>query len=389
MISRRKFLGGATAAAAATGISLAGGRALAGSSNGSARAAASLPLKVVNNTGQFDDASIFLYILGEVDGKRVHVTPEGEAKPVEMGDNGGDGFTDYAISLSDAGNLQLPYMDGGRIYTGLGDKLKFKAVEDGNGNAALAYPAGWVESDPNWGVLHDCAEFTFKDSGMYCNTTAVDMFSVPLSITLKGQKEQTTGKLKSGGRAQAFEKLAGGPFGDLIVEDKRIIAPSHGIDSGRFPADYLDAYIDEVWSVYSSKDLVVTTNQGEFKGRVSGNTLGFTGPGEVTIEKPSTRDVLFCDGALAAPNDAMGGPVAAIVGAALNRTSLAALASQPTDDPSGFYQGDTVHEYVKVMHEIADDGKAYGFAFDDVAGFAAYIEDGAPTEITLSLDPLK
>ncbi|AXK37700.1 glycosyl hydrolase [Streptomyces armeniacus] len=362
---------------------------MGGSNSGSGSAAATLPLKVVNNSGAFDDASIFLYILGEVDGQRVRLTPEGEAKPVEIGDNGEDGFTDYAIPLSDAGSLQLPYMDGGRIYTGLGDKLKFKAVEDGNGKAALAYPAGWVESDPNFPVLHDCAEFTFKDSGMYCNTTAVDMFSVPLSITLKGQKEQTAGKLKAGGRGKAFEALAGGAFGDLIVEDKRIIAPSHGIDQGKFPSDYLDAYIDEVWSVYSSKDLTVTTNQGEFKGRVSGNTLGFTGPGEVTIEKPSTRDVLFCDGALAAPNDQLGGPVAAIIGAALNRTTLAALANQPTDDPSQFYQGDAVHEYVKVMHEINEDGKAYGFAFDDVAGFAAYIEDGAPTEFTLTLDPME
>lgn len=387
MISRRKFLGGSvlTAAAVGGGFTLAG-QAMGGSSG---RNAASLPLKIVNNNGQFDDKSVFLYIVGEVDKKRVRVTPEGEAKPVEIGDNGGDGFTDYAIPLEGNTELTLPNMDGGRIYTSFGEKLKFKAVEDGNGNASLAYPAGWVKDDPNFGILHDTAEFTLKDDGMYCNTTAVDMFSVPLSLTLKGQEEQTTGKLKAGGRAKAFEALAGGAFADLIDGDRRIIAPSHGIDQGLFPEDYLNAYIDEVWEVYSSKDLIVTTNQGKFTGRVSGDTLGFTGPGEVTIEKPSTRDVLFCDGALAAPNDAMGGPVAAIVGAALNRTTLAALAEQPTDDPSKFYQGDTVHEYVKTMHDVAEDGKAYGFAFDDVASFASYIQDGAPTEVTLTLDPME
>ncbi len=39
------------------------------------------------------------------------------------------------------------------------------------------------------------------------------------------------------------------------------------------------------------------------------------------------------------------------------------------------------------MHAATQDGKAYGFAFDDVAGFASYIEDGAPKEITLTLTP--
>jgi hypothetical protein len=32
-----------------------------------------------------------------------------------------------------------------------------------------------------------------------------------------------------------------------------------------------------------------------------------------------------------------------------------------------------------------EDGKAYGFAFDDVADFASYIQDTAPTGITLTL----
>lgn len=36
--------------------------------------------------------------------------------------------------------------------------------------------------------------------------------------------------------------------------------------------------------------------------------------------------------------------------------------------------------------EVSADGRAYGFAFDDVAGFASYIEDGAPSGFTLTLD---
>ncbi|GAA2068345.1 glycoside hydrolase family 64 protein [Streptomyces albiaxialis] len=387
MISRRKLLGGATAAAAVTGAGVVGSRSMDGFAPSGA-AAATMPLKVVNNSGEFRNESVFLYVLGEVGGQRTWVTAGGEAKTVGLGDNIAEGFTDYAIPLSEAGNLRLPHMAGGRIYVSLGGKLKFKAVQDGNGKASLAYPAGWVEGDPNYPVLHDCAEFTFTEAGFFCNTTAVDMFSVPLSISLKGQKQQTTGRLKPGGRRKAFEALADGPFNGLIVEDRRIIAPGHGLDAGKFPGNYLDAYIDEVWNVYTGKDLTVTTGQGEFKGRVNGTALTLTGPGTVTIEKPTTRDVLFCDGALAAPNDQLGGPVAAVIGAALNRTTLAAEDRQPVMDPARFYQGNTVHKYVKAMHEITEDGKAYGFAFDDVAGHASYIEDNAPTELTLTLDPM-
>jgi hypothetical protein len=383
VISRRKALGLAAGAAAGVGAALAVGSARA------AQSAAGLPLTVSNKTGEYANSSIWLYIVGN-DGKRqVRVTPEGELKPVALSDNGSDGFTDYAIPLAGSGDttLTLPFLSG-RIYTALGKKLKFKAVEDGNGNAALAYPAGWVTSDPNYEILHDCAEFTYNDRGMFCNTTMVDMFSVPMAIHLTGAKDQTTGTLRDGARAKIFSDIAGqDAFSRLIVDDRRVIAPGHGIAAGRFSKDYLASYIDEVWRTYESKDLIVTTNAGKFTGRVSGGKLSFTGPGSVSFDKPSTRDVLFCDGTLAAPNDEITGPVAAILGAALNRGTLHDQAAQPTTDPARFYRPKLTNHYAKTMHAHSEDGRAYGFAFDDVAGFASYIEDGAPKRLTLTLTP--
>jgi hypothetical protein len=389
VISRRSLIRGAAATAlAAPAAGLLVPQA-SGVTRRRAGRAAALPLKIVNNSGEFDNGSIHVYIVGNDGTNQVRVTPEGELKPVSVSDNGDDGFTDYAIPLAGSGEttIQLPEMSG-RIYFALGDKLKFKAVEGGDGKAALAYPAAWVESDPNFGVLHDCAEFTYKNGAMYCNTTMVDMFSVPLSIQLKGDKDQTTGTLKDGARDKVFQDVKNAEaFSKLVIDDKRVIAPGHGMGSGLFAEDYFDAYIDEVWSTYSGKDLIVTTNAGKFTGRVSGDKLSFTGPGEVSFNKPSTKDVLFCDGELAAPNDGVTGPVAAILGAAFNRTTLASIAEQPTTDPAQFYQGDAPHHYVKAMHEATVDGKAYGFAFDDVAGFASYIEDGGASEITLTLTP--
>ncbi|MET7386909.1 beta-1,3-glucanase family protein [Streptomyces sp. NPDC005529] len=388
-LTRRKMLfalGGAAVAVPA--IAVAGPYALAGPTDASTKAAAgSLPLTVVNNSGFFGNASVHIYVVGNQDGQQVRVTQDGTLAPISLADNGADGFTDYALTLSGSGETQLslPYMSG-RIYVSLGDKLKFKAVADGNGNAALQYPAGWVTSDPNYAVLHDCAEFTYNSSGMFCNTTMVDMFSVPMSIRLNGDKEQTTGTVRDGGRAAAFAAVKGiEDFAPLVVDDVRVIAPGHGLDAGLFAKDYFAPYIDEVWSTYTGKDLTVTTNAGEFTGRVRADKFTFDGPAAVSFDKPSTRDVLFCDGNLAAPNDGTTGPVAAVLGAGFNRSTLLSNPAQPTTSAADFYRTDLTNHYAKAVHAATEDGKAYGFAFDDVADFASYIQDTAPTAIRLTL----
>ncbi|KUO02964.1 beta-1,3-glucanase family protein [Streptomyces caeruleatus] len=356
-----------------------------------AAAAAALPLTIVNDSGSFGNANVHVYIVGNQDGRQVRVTPDGTLAPIALSDNGPDGFTDYAISLAGSGEtrLSLPQMSG-RIYVSLGEKLRFKAVTDGNGNAALQYPAGWVTSDPNYPVLHDCAEFTYNAAGMFCNTTMVDMFSVPLSIRLTGAKDQTAGRLRAGGRAAAFAAVRQvAEFARLVVDDTRVIAPGHGLDAGLFAKDYFAPYIDEVWSTYTGRDLSVTTNAGTFTGRVRGERFTFDGPAQVSFAKPSTRDVLFCDGNLAAPNDGTTGPVAAILGAGFNRSTLIGHPAQPTTDAATFYRTGLTNHYAKAMHAATEDGKAYGFAFDDVADFASYIQDTAPTGIRLTLTPFE
>jgi hypothetical protein len=39
------------------------------------------------------------------------------------------------------------------------------------------------------------------------------------------------------------------------------------------------------------------------------------------------------------------------------------------------------------MHAASVDGKAYGFAFDDILDFAAFILDNKPTSLTVTLTP--
>lgn len=173
----------------------------------------------------------------------------------------------------------------------------------------------------------------------------------------------------------------------VVGGDLRVIAPGHGLDAGLFPSDYFAPYIDQVWNTYASRDLQVTTDRGTFTGRVNEGKLTFTGPASISFDKPSTRDVLFCDGTLAAPNDGTTGPVAAVLGAAFNRTTLLDSAVQPVASASAFYLAQTTNHYAKAMHAATVDGKAYGFAFDDVSNYASYIQDNAPTGITLTLTP--
>lgn len=394
MVSRRAFLG-TTAAAALGVVTLGRGVRLPEATAATIRPAASgLALTISNKTGKYGNGAITAYVLG-IDpstNKQGHVGADGTFTPCSLSDNGSDGYTNYGIALNGSGDttIGLPKMSG-RIYFAINDKLKIKVVTDGNGNPAMQYPAGWVENDPNYNIMHDWIEFTLNDSGMHCNTTMVDMFSVPLSITLNGTKNQTTGTLVDGGRDQIFSAIAGqSDFSKLVVGDKlRVIAPSHGIDAGVFSAGYYDSYIDAVWSKYEGTGLTVKTDSATYTGKVSGGSMTFTGGSKTPapIAKPSTADVLNCNGALAAPNDGVTGPVAAILGAGFNRSTLLDSTTQPTTDPSAFYKNATTNHYAAAMHAATKDGKAYGFPFDDVASFASYIEDGSPSSMTITLTP--
>jgi hypothetical protein len=361
--------------------------------SGTANAATVLPITVVNNTGLYANNAIWMYVVGTnpATGQQCYVRSDGTMVPASLSLNGSDGYADLSIPLNSSGNtvLNLPNMSG-RIYFSITNKLKFKVVTDGNGNAALQYPAAWVTTDPSYSVLHDCMEFTFATSGMYCNTTEVDMFSVPFSVHLTGASDQTTGTLVSGGRDAIFNSIAALPdFAPLIsANGLRVLAPGHGIEAGLFSSTYFDPYISQVWSTYAGRDLDVQINSTTYTGRVSGSQLVFNG-GVAPFNKPTTLDVFYCNGALSAPNDGLTGPVAAQLGAAYNRSTLRDYPNQPVTDPSLYYQQTISNHYSRVIHQNMVDGKAYGFPFDDVCSFASYIQDSAPNAMTLTLTPFK
>ncbi|TPW76801.1 beta-1,3-glucanase family protein [Schumannella sp. 10F1B-5-1] len=392
-LSRRGFFGATAVGALGVvgGLGLAGGSTLLTPTR--ARAAGNLPITIVNNSGAYDNANVYIHVVGTLitTGQQGHVDQSGTFIPASLGDNNQpDGSAVYGFPLSDWGTVSLPEPISGRIYISLGARLPFKVVGTDAG-PGIAHPAGWVDSDPSFGILYDSFEFTHQNGAMYCNSTQVDMFSVPIGIHLQGVNDQRVGFIKSGARGAFFDKLRNTEgFSNLVVDDRRVIAPSHGIGAGRFSATYFDGYIGESWDRYSSAEMSVNTGTAQYQLRRDGDALVAyqSGAERVRFDRPSTADVLFCNGNLAAPNDGLRGPIAAILGAALNRSTMRDYTNQPTTDAAQFYQNSVTNHYAAATHDAHSDGRAYGFAFDDVSAFASYIEDGAATSVELTIEPL-
>ncbi|MEV0395758.1 beta-1,3-glucanase family protein [Polymorphospora rubra] len=382
------------AAAASTAV------ALGGAAPASALPPDHLPLHVTNNSGRGEQ--IHLYVLGVnlATGRLGYVDAGGTFTAWSGGTLPPSPAPDVAISGPAGGattTLQIPRGLSGRVYMSFGEKLKFFLSPDG-----LVQPAPWASGDPNHGILFDWSEFTYNDDGLWLNSSQVDMFSVPHSVGVTGADggSSTAGELVAGGRDGIFDALAGQPgdWGRLIHTRAdgtrlRVLSPHKGIDTAVFGDTYLDGYIAQAWDTYRDTTLTVVPFQHEpdtrFHGRTDGaGVLRFTdgsGAEVASFQRPTTKDVFGCDGRLHAPNDHVVGPIARTLCAALHRSTLGFAHTQPTYDPAGFYTRDVTDHYSRVVHEHMVDGRAYGFAFDDVGGFESLVHNGSPVSARIDL----
>jgi len=402
---RLPWLAGALAAAlGASVVAVVGGQQQASA------AAVQLPLTVVNRSGRADATYVYVIARNGLTGQQGYVdasgtwraygfpasVPSGQPNPpapdVAIPGPGSGGSS--AISLP-------PDLSGGRIYLSMGSKLSFFLTPNG-----LVEPAPWVGTDPNHDVLYDWAEFARVGSRIFVNTTTVDMFSVPLAVTVTSGNggSHTEGALNGAGRTgviDAFRGL-GGDWSKLVrtrASDGlavRVLAPGHAIADGTFDRTLLDRYVDDVWSYYAAHPLTVTMDLGTFRGTVSGSSFTFRDAAGAVIgalSKPTTSDVLGCSGGTqpqGQPNETAILAVGARVCAGLNRATLSTASrpgsdTQPTTDPAQFYGQAASNLYSKVMHDHAVSGHAYGFAYDDVANFAPTIDEADPTSMTLTI----
>ncbi|MEU8227720.1 glycoside hydrolase family 64 protein [Kribbella sp. NPDC048915] len=392
---RTRVLGVVTAALAVAGV-------LTATPDRSADAAvpATIPLTITNNSGRGDP--VYIYNLGTnlATGQQgwadtsgtFHAWPAGGNPPIPAPDASIQGPAN-GQSLT----IQMPKFSG-RVYFSYGQKLVFKLTTGG-----LVQPAVQNPSDPNRNILFHWSEYTLNDAGLWINSTQVDMVSAPYAVSVTGADgvTKTTGHLKPGGYNAVYNGLRNAPggWGGLIQTAPdgsvlRALAPLFGVETGGLPANAMDDYINRVWSKYSNETLTVTpfADQPNTKyfGRVSGGVMNFTnssGAVVTSFQKPDSASVFGCFKLLDAPNDQVRGPISRTLCAGYNRSTLLTNSNQPDPNNANFYQDAVTNHYSKIIHSQMADGRAYGFAFDDVGNHEALVHDGNPQRAGLILDP--
>lgn len=160
------------------------------------------------------------------------------------------------------------------------------------------------------------------------------------------------------------------------------LAPWLGIESGRFSPTYFDSYTA---NTCRTTTLTVVPYRDQPSVRFAGRNdasgvVHFTNPAGArvaSIERPPTRDVFGCDGRLRAPGSDLGA-IARSLCAALHRSAPGYLDTQPTYNPAEFYTRTITDHYSRKITAQMVDGKACGFAFDDVGNFESLVHDPDP-----------
>lgn len=392
---RRRLLAAAGASA------LLGSLFTVGSPSAAAAVPDTIPLTITNNSGRGD--AVYLYNLGTdlatgrqgwADANGVfHPWPAGSVPPVPAPDASIPG-----PAAGQSKTIRIPKFSG-RIYFSYGRKLDFRLATGG-----LVQPAVQNPSDPNRDTLFNWSEYTLDGSGLWINSTQVDMFSAPYTVGVRrgNGSVATTGRLKPGGYTAVLDGLRAqsGGWGNLIQTRSdgtvlRALSPLYGLETGALPAAPMEDYINRVWQKYTSTTLTVTpfADRPDVKyfGRVSGGVMHFTntsGAVVTSFQKPDANSVYGCHRLLDAPNDQVRGPISRTLCAGFQRTTLLDNPAQPDASPARFYQATPVNHYGRLIHQNMADGKAYAFAFDDVGNHEALVQDGNPQEGFLSLEPL-
>ncbi|MFB0614481.1 glycoside hydrolase family 64 protein [Streptomyces sp. AGS-58] len=360
-----------------------------------------IPLKITNNSGRSDQ--VYVYDLGTQlsSGRQGWADANGTFHAWPAGGNPPIPAPDAAIPGPAAGQsttIRVPKFSG-RIYFSYGQKLDFRLTTGG-----LVQPAVQNPSDPNRNILFNWSEYTLNDSGLWLNSTQVDMFSAPYAVGVQRADGgvSSTGHLKSGGWTGFFDALRGQPGGwaNLIQTRSdgtvlRALSPLYGVETGALPANVMDDYVNRVWQKYATSTLTVTpfANDPDTKyyGRVSGGVMNFTnsaGAVVTSFQKPDASSIFGCHKLLDAPNDNVRGPISRTLCAGFNRSTLLVNSNQPDTTTANFYQDAVTNHYARKIHAQMADGKAYAFAFDDVGNQESLVHDGSPQQAYLTLDPL-
>ena len=278
-----------------------------------------------------------------------------------------------------------------------------------------AQPSISNDGDANFYTVFDFFEpAVTSDDAVHADTTNVDMVAMSMLYELKNGDSSLGIKgfnRSVGALRQAF---LGDPVFSALVTPTRIVCPGQAGDLNpplAFPADYFDKYRDYCWQHWTDNPLTFEYPLGTtWTGGVTGEVLTLAGPQTVTISRPPSKDIFLCNGVFDGSNE-VDKAIKNQVVSALNRTvfhldpyptgSKTEYPWQSYKPPTGygappnnkmFYQQNGLtaanyktNVYSKLLHQLSYDGTIYGFAYDDNAKQASYI-DGVATDIILTIN---
>jgi hypothetical protein len=386
-----------------------------------------IPLNITNNV--ISTPPLFVYIVGilpknsisyrqgqwlyvtDIQGN-VSITPSIPATaPISLGVNVGSGVS---------APMMLPKLDAMRIYFSFGNGLLVQT--NSQQGAPPSAPCGWcgtgnTENANNFNTIYDWAELAWTDDGsvatMGGNVTQVDQFGMPLLLRLYGTdptNNQPT--MVDAGftdrRPPIMNAYAsfGPPWNTLVLSNgggarMRVVAPYHGIEMGVFPSNALQPYVDQVWSTYTSQQMMVThvckqdgSKPHTFIGQVSGGNLVFTDTINPMLQfqfpKPDTLTV-YRNEIHASPTPSneltlcLAKGVAAKLGGALVRTNLLVNSNLDACQLHQFYVNNPIQSYAQLFHQFGINGLAYSFGYDDTCSQSSYITVDSPTAVSIGI----
>ena len=369
-----------------------------------------LPYEVVNRS-EYNDNEVYIGIVG-ITGGHVWVDPvTGQVNPMRQSDNtvqgpvidgnqgpGNNGlYANCFRRLSDIPNktINIPKIAGCRIMIAFKSQLYlyffgYDGAPSGYSAPNLANP-----TDPNQGIKYELIELTFNDFGLWCNTTRVDSYQYPMGLEVWGNNfYKKVGELKTHQQIIAdWQNSAPAEFQPLLNTNEGII--HFPTKTTSFPTNFLQSYIDAIWSKYSSQQLVFNSGQaGIWRGSVVGGQFRFTrdSDGQVaTIPgKPTTVDAMEGSGVLASGGQwdkvVQAQFVAAITRHAINLNTPSGVL-QNFGDTNSYYNTWPYNWYSKFWHrkDISFDGQTYAFAYDDVFDQSATIHTPSPNRIKITI----
>jgi len=405
------------------------------------------PVKIIDNSGLNSDTPIFLYVTGINS-----TVPNNTTQQFFDLQNGTWQDTQVSSKLSDLpkdndGNpvLNTPFIDSGIIFISINTELQFNGTSppDFSNPSNPNYTTLFDKFE---------ITFLQSQGFPFIDTTNVDFFCLPFSLQETLSDETMTDIVgftmtKEDLFNQFTTQLTGTQWPTLIQKDGsnniiRVVAPNKAlVPPNDFDATFFQVYIDKVWDYYGRSGNTLTVDMTEieqwnpgynvlFTGRVptdpndpnnglftfSGTSSSGTALPDITFQKPTgdqiKTSVFGCADLFDAPNKTPRSVPAKNLGAAFN---VGVLALQPGNlnltspnsqlAPNGwanlkpdFYKQtmgaldggfiDCFNLYSHILHENAEGGRVYGFAYDDVTGSDSTLANNQAVNAILTIQNL-